>query len=96
MTALSVVPWAIGRARLNSLSAWCRAQPAGGCTPEQRDAEWDARSIDTQRRAARGLAIAGATSALVLSIVAWRRGRARQLSVGVNLLEPGATLQIRF
>lgn len=95
-TALAILPWAMGRARLNDLSDWCANRPAGGCTVEQRDSEWEARHIDRLRRAARGLAIAGTVSAVVLTAVAWRGSRDRRVDVGVSLLEPGATLRLRF
>lgn len=94
--ALSVVPWALGRSRLASLSDWCAARPAGGCTVEQRDSEWEARHIGRLRRTARGLAIAGTAAAVTLTVFAWRRSRDRQVDVGVSLSRPGATLQLRF
>lgn len=95
-TALAILPWAMGRARLNDLSDWCANRPAGGCTVEQRDSEWEARHIDRLRRTARGLAIAGTVSAVVLTAVAWRGSRDRRVDVGVSLLEPGATLRLQF
>jgi len=96
VAALAVVPWAMGRSRLDSLSSWCASQDGGGCTVEQRDSEWEARHIDRLRRTARGLAIAGTVSAVVLTAVAWRGSRDRRVDVGVSLLEPGATLRLQF
>lgn len=94
--ALSGLPLALGRSRLDSLSDWCTSQPGGGCTAEQRDAEWESRRIETLRRTSRGLAIAGTVTALAFTVFALHGRRDRQLAVGVSLLEPGARLRMRF
>lgn len=90
------MPWATGRARINSLSDLCASQAGGGCTVEQRDSEWEARHIDRLRRSARGLAIAGAVSGVALTILAWRGARDREVDVAVSWSTPGTTLRLRF